>query len=174
MAGIKKGQILDWPWKGKTMTDDIQEFYFDSIIANLKVSSSQDVFKKLSEHTSNLIGTSQKFLYETLTEQEAQDSPGVGNGVAITHMRLPRLTKPFIIFAKLNNSVDFQSLDNEPVDMVCMVLSPDFEGAKHLSRLAQVSRIFNNKELCYELRETKDKEDIKMVMRSFNERKMAA
>lgn len=156
------------------MTNDIQQFQFDSIIAELKVNSSQDVFKKLSEHTSNLIGTSQKFLYDALIDQENIDNSGIGHGVAITHMRLPRLTKPFIIFAKLNRSVDFEASDNEPVDMVCMVLSPDFEGMKHLSRLAEVSRVFNNKELCFELREAKNKEDIKMALRSFNERKMAA
>lgn len=153
---------------------NVQQFNFDSIITECKVSNVQDVFQKLSEHTSNLIGTSQSFLYGTLAEQESTDGSGIGHGVAITHMRLPRLTKPFIIFAKLNRGIDFQSLDNEPVDMVCMVLSPNFEGVKHLSRLAEVSRMFNNKELCYALREAKNKEDIKIALNTFNERKMAA
>lgn len=156
------------------MTNDIHEVRFDSIIMNLKAVSPKDILKKLSEHTSNLIGTSQQTIYDSLMEQEKQDCSGIGGGIAIPHMRLPSLTKPFIIFAKLDKAIEFNAVDHDPVDLVCLVLSPEFEGPKHLSRLSTVSRFFSNQVFCEKLRHATDADDIRLIIREINDRKMAA
>ena len=156
------------------MTGQINMLHFDSIISNLNADTTKQVLQKLSEHISNLVGTSQKTVYETLVEQERQQSSGIGRGVAIAHMRLPRLTRPLTIFAKLEKSIDFQSVDGEPVDLICLVMSPEHEGSQHLNRRASVSRNFNDVDLCNRLRGAEDAGDIKMLIKQFNERKLAA
>ncbi len=156
------------------MTNDIHALRFDSILLDLKVANSKDILKKLSEHTALLIGTSQKILLETLLKQEEEQSSGIGVGVAIAHKQLPRLTKPFIIFAKLENPIEFNAVDGDPVDLVCLVLSPEFEGSKHLSRLSKVSRFFNDKNFCDDLRQAKDADDIRLTLKEVNGRKIAA
>ena len=156
------------------MTNDIQDIYFDSIIFNLNAGTPKDVLKKLSVHISKLIGTPASFLQETLIEQEKEHSSAIGNGVAIPHMRLPRLTKPMIIFARINKAVDFEAVDNEPVDMVCLVLSPEFEGPKHLSRLAKISRFFSQDKMRYQLHQAKDSDEIRLMMKTLSTRKLAA
>ena len=105
---------------------------------------------------------------------EKQGSSGIGNGVAISHMRLPRLTRPMIIYSKLSHMVDFNANDGEPVDLMCLVLSPEFEGPKHLQRLAKVTRFFNDEHFCNQLRQASDKQDIRFILKEMNDRKLAA
>lgn len=154
------------------MTNDINELQFDSILMDLKASNTVQILQKLSEHTARLIGTPKQLLMDHLQNQE--QSSGIGGGVAISHMRLPRLTKPLIIFVKLSNNVDFKAMDGEPVDLVCLVLSPEFEGPKHLSRLAKVSRFFSSHSFCEQLREAQDKDDVRLALKNINMRRIAA
>lgn len=156
------------------MTNDIHELRFDSILLNLKAANSTNVLEKLSKHTSRLIGASQGMLQDNLLKQEEEQSSGIGNGVAISHMRLPQLTKPFIIFAKLDKAVEFDAVDNDPVDLVCLVLSPEFEGPKHLSRLSKVSRVFSDKSFCNKLHLAEDADDIRFILKELNKHRMAA
>lgn len=156
------------------MTNNISELNFDSVLMDIKATSYKQVLQKLSEHTSNLIGAPKDFLLEELLKHEAEHSSGIGNGVAIAHMRLPRLTRPMKIFAKISRPVNFMSTDGEPVDLICLVLSPDFEGTKHLSRLAKVSRFFCDQIFCNNLRDANTKDEIRNTLKEMNTRRMAA
>lgn len=156
------------------MANNIHELRFDSILPDLKVKTTKQVLQQLSKHISNLIGTSQKSLFDNLSKQETEQSSGIGQGVAITHMRLPRLTKPFVVFTRLPHKVDFKAIDDVPVDLVCLVLSPEYEGPKHLRRLAKVSRFFSDKAFCNNLRSSQDADDIRMALKEVNNRKMVA
>jgi PTS system nitrogen regulatory IIA component len=174
MAAFIREHKLNWTLKGKAMTNEINVLHFDSIITELKATNVKQVFQTLSTHVSRLIGTPEKFILESLINSEKQENSGIGHGVAISHMRLPRLTRPMIVYAKLLSIVDFQSSDGEPVDLVCLILSPEFEGSKHLQRLAKVTRFFNDKNFCAELRAAEDKDDIRLTLKEMNNRKLAA
>ena len=156
------------------MTNEMSTIHFDSIITELKATSVIQVFQNLSTHVSRLIGTPEKSILDALTNAEKEVNSGIGHGVAISHMRLPRLTRPMIIYAKLPNAVDFVSNYGDPVDFMCLVLSPEFEGAKHLQRLAKVTRFFNDINFCEQLREAKNKDDIYLILKEINARKLAA
>lgn len=158
----------------EVMTNNINELRFDSILPDLKVTTAKQVLQELSKHTFHLIGTPEKTLLASLLQQELEENSGIGHGVAIVHMRLPRLTKPFVVFTKLAHMVDFKAVDDEPVDLVCLVLSPEYEGTKHLQRLAKVSRFFSNKIFCNKLRAAEGTEGIRMVLKEINDQKMAA
>lgn len=150
------------------------EMNIDIILPNLKASNAKQVFQKLSEHVSNMIGTPEKKLYNLLVKQEDSLNSGIGNGVAIAHAKLPRLTRPMIIYTKLENPVHFDAADGELVDMVAVVLSPEFEGVTHIQRLAMVTRFFSNKEARDMLHDAEDFEDIRNTITIMNARKKAA
>ncbi|MBA4042289.1 MAG: PTS lactose transporter subunit IIC [Sphingobium sp.] len=76
----------------------------------------------------------------TLTERERIGSTGFGNGIAIPHGRLDGLDRIVGLFVHLQHPIDFQAIDELPVDLVFMMLSPIGAGAEHLKALANVSR----------------------------------
>lgn len=156
------------------MTNDIHELHLDLILPDLKVETAKQVLQKICVHTCRLTGTPEKYLMDILQKQEQEQSSGIGNGVAIMHARLPRLTRPLVIFTKLSRLVDFKAADGDPVDLACLVLSPEYEGTIHLSRLAKVTRFFSDKDFCDSLRAAEDGDEIRLVLKNMNTRKMAA
>lgn len=156
------------------MTNSFDKLEFDSIITDLKATSTKQVFQNLASHIHRLIGTPEDKIINELSAQEKSICSAIGHGVSVPHMRLPRLTRPLIIFAKLKNAVDFDANDNEWVDMVCLVLSPEYEGSKHLQRLSFVTRCFLNQSFCDDLRNAGDNEDIKFALKQMNAERLAA
>ena len=156
------------------MTDNIQTIYFDSIIPELKATNVKQIFQTLSSHINRIIGTPEKNLLENFIQNERQESSAIGDGVAIVEMRLPRLTKPFVIFTKLSNDVDLKAIDDEPVDLICTILSPEHEDVPHLQRLAKITRAFKNSKFCRDLRESKTIDDIRFCVQKMNEQRAAA
>ena len=150
------------------------EMNIDIILPNLKASNAKQVFQKLSEHVCNMIGTPEKKLYNLLVKQEDSLNSGIGHGVAIAHAKLPRLTRPMIIYSKLEVPVHFDAADGELVDMIAVVLSPEFEGGTHLQRLAMATRFFSNKEARELLHDAEDFEEVRNVVKMINARKKAA
>lgn len=156
------------------MTDNIHEVYFDTILLDLNATSANQIYKKLSNHISNIIGESEKFLFDTIMENEENKNSGIGNGVAVGHARLPRLTRPIIVYSKTAHPIDFKAADEELVNMVILVLSPEFEGVKHLQRLATITRFFSDKETRVALQNSDDFNSIRAIVKQVNERKKAA
>jgi PTS system nitrogen regulatory IIA component len=76
----------------------------------------------------------------------------VGSGVAIPHGKLPNLDRLYGIFARLEQPIDFDSVDEQPVDLIFLLLAPETAGADHLKALARVSRLLRNGEVCDKLR----------------------
>jgi len=76
----------------------------------------------------------------------------VGNGIAIPHGKLPGLKRLAGVFARLEKPVDFEAIDEQPVDLVFLLLAPEGAGADHLKALARVSRLLRDKRICEKLR----------------------
>jgi PTS system nitrogen regulatory IIA component len=87
-----------------------------------------------------------------LAEREKLGSTGFGGGVAIPHARLPGLTRIVVVVARLAQGIEFQAVDDTPVDIVVAMLSPPNAGAEHLKALARVSRRFRDRGFVAKLR----------------------
>jgi PTS system nitrogen regulatory IIA component len=83
-------------------------------------------------------------------------STGIGGGIAIPHGRMSALTKPCGLFARLAQPVDFDSIDERPVDIVFLLVAPEGAGADHLKALARVSRLLRDRALVDNLRATEN------------------
>src|SRR3546814_9854021 len=88
----------------------------------------------------------------TLSEREVLRSTGCGGGTAIPHGKIEGLDRMCGYFARLSAPIEFQAVDNLPVDLVFLLLSPPDAGADHLKALAGVSRALRDRATAAKLR----------------------
>ena len=130
----------------------------DVVVANLKATSKKQVLHNLARRASKQTGVNERDIFDVLMERERLGSTGVGNGIAIPHGKLPELDRLHGLFALLEQPVDFQAIDEHPVDLIFLLLAPESAGADHLKALAKISRLLRNTGICDKLRgsETSD------------------
>jgi PTS system nitrogen regulatory IIA component len=87
-----------------------------------------------------------------LAEREKLGSTGFGGGIAIPHGKMEGLKRVCGLFVRLNNPIDFGAVDELPVDLVFMLMSPMAAGADHLKALACVSRRLRDRGFAAKLR----------------------
>ena len=129
-----------------------------SFLVNFEASSKKNVLDELSKLAEKDIKIDSRILLDTLTKREKLGSTAVGNGIAIPHANCSDIDKPKVFVALLSNSLDFNANDDQPVDIIFLLLAPDNSGSEHLQALALVSRLLRNKELTTKLRGCKNTE----------------
>ena len=125
-----------------------------SIFLDVRSGSKREFLQELSQKASNICGIDALSIFDAVLERENLGSTGFGNGVALPHSRFPELDKVYAFFAKPSTAIDFDSIDNRPVDLIFLLLSPEGSGADHLTALAMLSRILKDETLCNKLRNT--------------------
>lgn len=130
----------------------------DGIVPALRVNSKKQALQDLARRAADLTGVHERAIFEVLIERERLGSTGVGNGIAIPHGKLPNLDRLYGVFARLEKPVDFDAIDEQPVDLIFLLLAPESAGADHLKALARVSRLLRDKTNCEKLRGTSDPE----------------
>ena len=124
------------------------------VVANLKATSKKQVLQDLSRRASNATGLNERTIFDVIMDRERLGSTGIGNGIAIPHGKLPDLDRLHGVFARLEQPVDFQAIDDRPVDLIFLLLAPESAGADHLKALAKVSRVLRDEGTCEKLRGT--------------------
>ena len=132
----------------------------DRIDGRLSVSNKKGLFQQLGAAAARKAGLQPKDVVAALNERERLGSTGFGGGVAIPHGKLEGLTSMFGYFARLTTPIDFQSVDNLPVDLVFLLLSPADAGADHLKALARVSRVLRDRPTVAKLRGARSRDAI--------------
>lgn len=130
----------------------------DAVIANMKARCKRDVLAQLADRASELTGVSADAIRQTLTEREQLGSTGVGRGVAIPHGKIEGLSRIVGVLARLPKPVEFEAVDDQPVDLVFLLLAPANASAAHLKALAKVSRLFRDEDARKALRGAKSAE----------------
>lgn len=126
----------------------------ERVIANLHATSKKQALQELARRAAELTGESERAVFDVLLERERLGTTGVGGGIAIPHGRLAGLSTMFGLFARLERPVDFESIDERPVDLIFLLLAPATAGADHLKALARVSRLLRDRAICEKLRGT--------------------
>jgi PTS system nitrogen regulatory IIA component len=134
------------------MTELSHFFAPGAVVAALPVSGKKPLFQALGQLAEEIYGIDQQKVVERLTERERLGSTGFGGGIAIPHGKIDSLDHVVAIFAQLAQPIDFAAVDDMPVDLVFMLLSPVDAGADHLKALAQVSRALRDKAFVAKLR----------------------
>ncbi len=124
------------------------------VIAKSRATSKKQALQDLARRAADITGQPERSIFEVLIERERLGTTGVGNGIAIPHGKLPGLDRLHGLFARLDKPIDYDSIDEQPVDLICMLLAPETAGADHLKALARVSRLLRDRSVCEKLRGT--------------------
>jgi len=124
------------------------------VISNFRVTSKRQALQELARRAAALTGEDEHKIFESLWEREQLGSTGIGNGTAVPHGRIPGFKRVLTMFARLEKPIDFDAIDNQPVDLIFLLLTPADAGADHLKALARISRLLRNRAMCAKLRGT--------------------
>lgn len=124
----------------------------DAVLSALAVTNKKTLFQQLANLAAKKSGLEPKMVIERLVERERLGSTGFGGGVAIPHGKIDGLDRVVGIFARLASPIDFAAIDDMPVDLVFLLLSPPDAGVEHLKALARVSRKLRDRSFVAKLR----------------------
>lgn len=130
----------------------------DDIHLSFKASCKKQVLQDLASIAADKTGISEREIFQTLLEREKLGSTGVGNGIAIPHGKLAGLDKISGLVAFLEKPIDFDAMDDQPVDIVFLLLAPDMAGADHLKALSRIARVLREPDMLQRLRNSNDPE----------------
>lgn len=124
----------------------------ESVVPHLRVANKKQALQELAKRAAELTALEERAVYEVLFERERLGTTGVGNGIAIPHGKLAGLTRLYGLFARLVTPIDFEAIDEQPVDLIFLLLAPEQAGADHLKALARISRLLRDRSMCEKLR----------------------
>ena len=107
---------------------------------------------------------------EDVIERERVMSTGIGNGVAIPHAYTDGVEKLVAGFYRIGDGVDFESLDDQPVDLFFIILGPKESRRDHIKVLAKISRLLNHDDFREELRSAADADAVMGVFKRFGDK----
>src|SRR5258705_471197 len=127
-----------------------------AIMPTLKANSKKQLLQLLSERAAAISGIPEREVFDTILQRERLGSTGVGNGIAIPHGKLAGVKRIAGVFARLETPVDFEALDDQPVDLVFLLLAPEGAGADHLKALSRIARVLRGADTVAKIRGTRD------------------
>lgn len=136
----------------------------DGVLASIKAKNKKHVLQLLSAKAAEITQLQERSIFEALLQREHLGSTGVGRGIAIPHGRVPGLARSISVFARLDEAIAFDSIDNEPVDLVFLLLAPEHAGAEHLKALARISRLLRDPSCIEKLRSSRDRAALYAVL----------
>lgn len=124
----------------------------DRVVPALKATSKKQALQELAREAARHLDVSEREIFDVLLGRERLGSTGVGAGIAIPHGKLGKISRLFGLFARLDEPIDFDAVDEAPVDLMFLLLAPENAGADHLKALARVSRTLRDSGFCNKLR----------------------
>lgn len=127
----------------------------NAIALRVSAANKRQALAVISEIAARNLGLEASDILEALAEREQAGSTGVGHGVAAPHARLDGLERMRGVFVRLEQPVEFEAVDEQPVDLIFALLAPPDAGAEHLRALARVSRMLRQADLRQQLRQAR-------------------
>jgi PTS system nitrogen regulatory IIA component len=156
------------------MTFHTKDIQWDCVLPHIKASSKKAVFQLCAQEAAPMMRFPAILLENRLADQEALSSSAIGGGVALAHLRLAALERPFTVIATLKTPLAFDTPDGKDVDLVAVLLSPEQDGPLHLTRLSRLSRLLLKPGLKSKILEARDPETIRALLLSPDGWMMAA
>ncbi|MDR9424743.1 MAG: PTS IIA-like nitrogen regulatory protein PtsN [Marinobacter sp.] len=103
-------------------------------------------------------------IFSNLVSRERLGSTGIGQGIAIPHCRLDGLDRVIGVLMTLSEPVDFDAIDNQPVDLIFALVVPKEATSEHLELLSQLAEKFNDDAFCQQLRQCTDTDSLYQSM----------
>lgn len=127
----------------------------NAIALRVSAANKRQALALIAETAARNLGVDAADILDALSEREQAGSTGVGHGVAAPHARLEGLERMRGVFVRLDQPVEFESVDEQPVDLIFALFAPIDAGAEHLRALARVSRLLRQADLRQQLRQAR-------------------
>ena len=125
----------------------------ERVVCNVNLSSKKAALETLSELIasagSSLTG---KEVFNSLLTRERLGGTGLGNGIALPHGRSKNGHSTIAAFIRLEQGVDYDAIDQQPVDLMFALLVPEHSTEEHLQILSKLAEMFNKPEFLEQLR----------------------
>ncbi len=97
---------------------------------------------------------------EVILEREELGTTGIGEGIAVPHGKSNAVDRLIAAFGRSEKGIDFESIDNQPVHLVFLLVAPSDSAGPHLMALARISRFLKNRNFRRDLMNARDKLEI--------------
>ncbi|CAK4070832.1 Nitrogen regulatory protein [Vibrio sp. 16] len=118
----------------------------------------------ISELVAEKTGQNSTELFECMLSREKMGSTGIGNGIAIPHARMQSSDKAVAVLIQCESPVEFDSIDNRPVDLLFALLVPDAQCKEHLKTLSSMAERLNDKQVLKQLRKAQSDQELYDIM----------
>ncbi len=143
----------------------------ERISCNTDAASKKRVLEQLSALLAgNQSELTQTQIFDSLLSRERLGSTGLGHGVAIPHGRVKNTDRTLVALLKLDHGIDYDAIDNQPVDLLFALLVPEQSTDEHLQLLSQLAEMFSDPELINQLRAANDSCGLLTTIREWQQR----
>jgi PTS system nitrogen regulatory IIA component len=139
----------------------------ESIAVSIDARDKPHAIRFISEKLARQSGLDAERVRSALAAREELGSTGIGHGIALPHVRLADLDRSYAAFGRLSAPIDFDAIDNQPVDLLCAIISPKEHkcaNGEPLSLLAAISRILRNASIATALRQALDARSVQDIL----------
>lgn len=144
-----------------------------AVATHIQCSGKPALLTQLAALAAKNYGLDPVAVQDGLEERERLGPTGFGGGTAIPHCKVVGIDAPVGVFLRLDKAVEYDAVDDVPVDLVFGLISPANDGASHLRALAEVSRMFRDEKSCAQLRGAADSDSIFALLALTEERDAA-
>ncbi|WP_299019200.1 PTS IIA-like nitrogen regulatory protein PtsN [uncultured Photobacterium sp.] len=127
-------------------------------------SSKKRALEIISEIAAEHLDQNPQPLFECMLSREKMGSTGIGNGIAIPHGRIHNSEQAIAVLIQCQNPIQFDAIDNQPVDLLFALLVPDEQCQEHLKTLSCMAEKLSNKQICKQLRTAKSDEELYQIL----------
>ena len=144
---------------------DVADFLApEGVFCSLKARSKKQALQELAANAEKLTGVDQREIFDVLLQRERLGSTGIGQGVAIPHGKFRGLKRIHAVFARVAKPIEFDAVDDEPVDIMFLLLAPEGAGADHLKALSRVARLLREPSILGKLRSAQEAEALYAIL----------
>lgn len=136
----------------------------DGVVPYAKITSKRQLLQLAADKLAEKTGLDAHTVFETLVEREKCGSTGLGGGIAVPHGKLKGIDKVVGLFVRLDRAIDFDAVDEAPVDLVFVLLAPQGAGADHLKALSRIARTLREEGLVEQLRATREADKLYQLL----------
>jgi nitrogen PTS system EIIA component len=131
----------------------------NGILTNLESTDKSEILTQMAKYLASLYDiTDQDLIVRKIIDRETEMSTGIGYGIAIPHARIEGIDRLFMIAGRSVKGIDFNSIDEQPVHLLFMMLSPANASSQYTNILSSLSRIMSYEEIRNSLVESDDAE----------------
>ncbi|MGR5240898.1 PTS IIA-like nitrogen regulatory protein PtsN [Photobacterium damselae] len=123
-------------------------------------SSKKRALEIISEIAAEHLDQNPQPLFDCMLNREKMGTTGIGNGIAIPHGRINNSDKAIAVFIQSQEPIEFDAIDNQPVDLLFALLVPENQCSEHLKTLSDIAEKLSDKQLCKQLRCAQSDEEL--------------